>query len=384
VESVDVLVVGAGPAGAATALHLQRLDPFLAGRVVVLDRAHFPRPKLCGGGVTLYAEDELRGLDLDLPGNVRSFDVARVHLHFQELRMTWFERGGRVFRVVRRDDLDHWLVRQARARGVAVREGVTVVGVRRDAHGFVVRTDTQQEIGCRVLVGAGGARGIVRQVVADGQDTSRVSRMLEVLTPCASESESPEFREHLAVFDFSPVVHGVQGYYWDFPSYVDGRPTMNRGIFDSRVRSDLPLADLKQTLAHSLARRGHDLHSLALHGHPSRWYHRDGLVSGERILLVGDEAGFDPLFGEGIAFALAQGRLAAGAIRDAFRTGDFSFADYPARLRADKVCGGLAVRSALARRVYALRNPRHLRLLWRVGRPLLWLILTGRVVTARR
>jgi len=55
IERVDVLIVGSGPSGASTALHLARRDPAWAGRVVIVEQAVHPREKLCGGGVTLGA-----------------------------------------------------------------------------------------------------------------------------------------------------------------------------------------------------------------------------------------------------------------------------------------------------------------------------------------
>ena len=50
-EEVDVVIVGGGPAGVSTALHLLQLDPGWAGRMVVLEKAAHPREKLCGGGM---------------------------------------------------------------------------------------------------------------------------------------------------------------------------------------------------------------------------------------------------------------------------------------------------------------------------------------------
>lgn len=186
-----------------------------------------------------------------------------------------------------------------RARALTVREGVRVVDVRRQSGGFVARTAGGAEIHCRVLLGTGGATGMVRKAISDPKQPPRISRLLEVLTPEPEGIVSDEFARGYAVLDFTPILRGVQGYYWDFPSYVAGRPTMNRGVFDSRVRRDLPLANLKQVFAASLADRGHDLATLPLHGHPSRWYDNHAPVHAERVLLAGDEAGFDPLLAKG-------------------------------------------------------------------------------------
>ena len=52
----DILIIGAGPAGLSTALHLAQLAPELVGRTLILEKAHHPRPKLCGGGLLPYVE----------------------------------------------------------------------------------------------------------------------------------------------------------------------------------------------------------------------------------------------------------------------------------------------------------------------------------------
>src|SRR5437870_3050742 len=66
----DVVIVGGGPAGVATALALTNRQPALAERLLILDRATFPRPKLCGGGVSQHAEDNLErlGARVEVPG----------------------------------------------------------------------------------------------------------------------------------------------------------------------------------------------------------------------------------------------------------------------------------------------------------------------------
>lgn len=142
---------------------------------------------------------------------------------------------------------------------------------------------------------------------------------------------------------------------------------MNRGLFDSRVRPERPRADLKQTLRHSLAERKRDLDDYQLKGHPIRWWDRRGKFAMPRIILVGDAAGADPLFGEGIAFALGYGRVAAPAIADALARQDFRFADYTKRLLADSLFRQLDIRVRLAKFAYRLNAPWFFRMGWQMA-----------------
>jgi flavin-dependent dehydrogenase len=70
----------------------------------------------------------------------------------------------------------------------------------------------------KVLVAADGSRSFVRRKLK-WDDESRVARLVEVLTP-EDPARLPEFRDAVAVFDFTPMDDHLQGYYWDFPSYV--------------------------------------------------------------------------------------------------------------------------------------------------------------------
>ena len=67
-ENVDVLIVGSGPAGMSTALHLMDADRNWNGRVVIVDKAIHPRDKLCGGGITNGGDNILEGLGLRYDG----------------------------------------------------------------------------------------------------------------------------------------------------------------------------------------------------------------------------------------------------------------------------------------------------------------------------
>lgn len=364
-KAVDVLIVGSGPAGTSTALHLLQQDPAWAQRMVMVDKAVHPREKLCGGGITHLGQNILARLGLVL--EPRSFDVREVRLIYRDKQYSFF--GNPVFRIIRRDEFDHWLVRQVEAQGVPVRQGEAVQAITPHADYVEVVTE-KATFHAQVLVAADGSRSFVRRALKWGNDGRHVARLLEVLTP-ENPLRTPEFRERTAVFDFTRMTDGMQGYYWDFPSYVDGQPMMNRGVFDSRACPQRPKTDLKQDLRASLAERQRKLEDYKLKGHPIRWWDRNGRFAQPRVILVGDAAGADPLFGEGISFALGYGPVAAAAIQHAFARQDYSFADYKARLLADPLFKQLDIRTRLARFAYLMKYPWFVRAGWHVAR---WVI----------
>lgn len=368
----DLLIAGAGPAGLAAALHLVRSDRRWAERMVVVERATHPRDKLCGGGVTRTGEEELAELGLGWNGGGAAGSQAPPNVPITELRLAfgeraWAARGETIFRVTRRRELDSWLLRAAEREGVEVRQGEAVMRLETGSDGVRVETD-RAIYRVAALLGADGSTGTVRRRLG-WEAGERQARLLEVLTPESPEGGAgPAGWRGVAVFDFTPMTAGVRGYYWDFPSLVDGRPVMNRGIFDSRAgRGTLaPGTSLKQLLAEALERRGRRLDDHTLDGHPIRWFDRRARVAAPRVLLAGDAAGVDPLLGEGISFAFAHGRVAAAAVADAFARRDLAFGSYPARLLADPVLAQLARRRRLAEWVYRLRGRRSITAVWAV------------------
>lgn len=125
VVSIDVLIVGSGPSGISTALHLVHQDKTWANRILVVDKAIHPREKLCGGGITHLGQNVLTRLGL--PIGVPSFDVREVRLVYEKHQYSF--RGNPVFRIVRRDEFDHWLVKTAESWGITVNQGEAVKDV---------------------------------------------------------------------------------------------------------------------------------------------------------------------------------------------------------------------------------------------------------------
>lgn len=343
-----VAIVGSGPAGLSTALHLVQMDPSWAQRLVVVDAARHPREKLCGGGLTHYGERILQRLGLQPPEpHVRVNEAVIRHR-----RQSFTLRADPVFRVFQRSLFDAWLAAEAAKRGIAVLEEEPVERI--ECHSGHVRIVTPgMRIEATAVVAADGATSTVRRLLR-WPDPSRLARLLEVQTP-ADETLRLSEGAARAVFDFDGMSEGLQGYYWDFPMTVDGVGAANRGVFDSRAVARSPRPSPRRILEAQLARRQIRIGDLALKGHPIRWYHPDGSLSRPRVLLVGDAAGVDPLFGEGISFALGYGRPAARTLDRASRTGDFGFSGYRKQIFEERIFRHLRKRTLLARIAYAPR-----------------------------
>ena len=296
-EHWDVVVVGGGPAGAACAAAARRADP--AARVLVLDRAEFPRDKVCGDGVAPEALDVLAGLGLDADALTEGY--ARVpRLRLRSPGGTTVERTmQRPARVVPRAVLDARLLSAALATGAEFRRHVVRRVEVRPTH---VEIDGVLTAGA--LVGADGAESVVR-------------RALRV---------APNRPQQLAIAirGYAPVPAGLENvqliatteqrwpaYAWSFP-LGDGRANVGYGeLVTGGVNREGLVSGLDRLLP-GVAAGELKAHRLPLStGRPRQ---PDG-----RVLLAGDAASLiNPLTGEGIFYAVVSGALAgAAAVRGA-------------------------------------------------------------------
>ncbi|MBG0827079.1 NAD(P)/FAD-dependent oxidoreductase [Planomonospora sp. ID67723] len=290
----DLVIIGAGPAGSASALRALQLRP--QARVLLLDRDAFPRDKACGDGIAAHGSDELALLGV--PGLIDDYRPTR---HLSVISPGGAHVTATVARpnhVVPRTVFDARLVEAARARGTHVRR-------------HRVRTLTQH--GDHVVV---DGRVAARAVIAADGANSTVRRLLD-LPASPSRHTAIAVRGYAEVppdddVQFIAMQHdGWPAYTWSFP-IGDGTANIGFGMLVPRLRATgLPgrqvLHGRLNALLPHLAARDLRAHHLPLS--PGRPTPGRG-----RVLLAGDAASLiNPLTGEGIYYALLSGRLAGEA-----------------------------------------------------------------------
>lgn len=292
----DLVVVGAGPAGAAAALGALAARP--DARVLLLDRDDLPRDKACGDGVAPQALDVLAALGVETASLTAGFaPVRRLDLGRPDGPQVDGDMQ-RAAHVVPRAVLDDRIVRAAVARGAQLR--------RHRVRELEVRSDevlVDGRLRARALVGADGAGSLVRRWL--GLPGTRPGR-----TALAIRGYAPVRPEHARsqVIRFAPT--RWPAYAWSFP-LGDGRANVGYGEV---LRAGEPLAreGLLQRLDELLpgvadGAQGWRAHHLPLTTGRAR--QPDG-----RVLLAGDAASLvNPMTGEGIYYAVRSGGLAGWA-----------------------------------------------------------------------
>ncbi len=306
-RSHDVIIVGAGPAGATLAGELSRQGV----DVIMLEKGQLPRYKACAGGITVKAA-RLLGLDL-APVTRDTVLGARVACG----RRRPFTRSypKPMIHMVMRDEFDHLLARMARQAGAALAENERVLRVRMNGESVTVETGDRTFAG-RIVVGADGARSAVA-------DSAGIARDMDLGIGLEAEISVPGQRlvqwENLMGLDLG---HMRGGYGWVFPkgdhlSVGAGIPFRQARRLKSGYRSVLEAHGLQDCPATRI--RSHWL--------PVR---RKGMaIQSGRCLLLGDAAGLvDPVTGEGIYNAIRSARLAAPVIVDCLRGRSPGLAEY--------------------------------------------------------
>ncbi len=334
----DLAIVGAGPAGATAAIYAKRHGL----RAIVVDRATFPRDKICGdalSGKSMSILDELglmedvarlqgaeiRHIILASPADVGARVDMRDRTHFDPLTGRHVPMGGFV---IRREIFDDYLVQEARRRGAEIREGFIVKELLRDASGCVIGIEGKQgkggsneQIRARVVLGCDGFNSIVARKANLYRHDPRHSLFALRCYYEGVEGLTDELELHFAD-EVRP------GYFWIFP-LEDGKANIGIGMLHSSMKRkgiDLRVA-LEQVLSRApFAERFRQARPLEK---PIGWNLPIGSKRrpshGAGFILLGDAAGLiDPFSGEGIGNAFYSARIGVAACAEAIGEGDTS------------------------------------------------------------
>jgi geranylgeranyl reductase family protein len=290
-EPWDVVVVGAGPAGASAA----RAAAAQGARTLLLDRARLPRYKTCGGGL-LGASFGAIPPDVDIPVK-ETIDtitftyrgrLARTHRSDEEL-----------LRMINRDEFDLALVRAAKTAGAQLGENTLVRSITVKNDNLVEVNTTRGVVTARSVVGCdGSASKIARHV---GVELSQVDLGLELEIDAAAVKGKWAGRVHL---DWGPL---PGSYGWVFPK----NDTLTVGVIASKGHGEASKRYLEKFVKDL---KLDTLPVLRDSGHLTRCRKDGSPLARGRVFVAGDAAGLlEPWTREGISFAIRSGKLAGEA-----------------------------------------------------------------------
>jgi len=370
-DKLDVLVVGAGPAGAAAAYWLAEAGH----RVVVVERKRFPREKTCGDGLTPRAVHQLEqmGLGDRLADHLR-FDGLRSIAHGVTLELAWpthplYPSYGYV---VRRRDLDEMVAENAVKSGATLRpatEAVEPIVEGGLVTGAVVRSKeggATEPVHARYVVVADGANSRFGRALGASRDRSYPMGMALRGYFRSPRHDEPWIESHLDLHDRNGA--SLPGYGWLFP-VGDGTVNVGVGLLDTFTGfKDINTSRLMDAFC-ATAPASWELSPETSCGPPTGGKLPTGFSVRPKVgptwLCVGDAAGsVNPFNGEGISVAYETGRYAADAVGEALTTGDgLALRGYEARLDAEYALYFKVARAF----VRAIGNPAVMRELTRVG-----------------
>ena len=321
----EITIVGSGPAGISTWLHLNKNHPELATKILIIEKSKHPRDKLCGralGGWTEYILD-----DLNIKLNIPSVKINSANCIFgKEL---YEHKEENFFKIIRRSEFDNLLLQNAKKQNLKIHENEEFLDVNKYGNYLKVKTN-KDTYKTKVLIGADGALSKVRRKMKVNAQP-HLAPTIEVFSPVKQQYD-PEFQNKSITIDFSPIFQGIQGYIWHFPCIIKGKQYMNHGIGDFKFHKIKPKIKLKDTFYNTLKDRKIDYEEHKCKGHPICWLSEKDIISAPNVFLIGDAAGIDPAIGGGIHLALSYGDLASQTIIEAFETNDFTFKNYKEKL----------------------------------------------------
>ncbi|MBI4010558.1 MAG: NAD(P)/FAD-dependent oxidoreductase [Candidatus Aenigmarchaeota archaeon] len=319
----DVIIVGGGPSGSACAIFLSKYGH----KVLLVDKARFPRDKACGDGITGKSEAILKELDLidDIESNPHGiFKGALFYLKNQKIEIGFDEP----YHVVRRLVFDNILFQKAKSL-VDTMEGFTVTGLVLENNKVVgikgMDYETKQEkiLKSKIIVGADGATSVIAREMG--------------LAEFKPEHHASALRIYYKnIKDLSPKLELyffeslMSGYFWIFP-LENNMANVGLGMSTSNVQKnninlqELLFREIKNNPILSERFKDAEIVEGSLRGWNLPLVMNKRKLYGNGFVLLGDAGALiDPFTGEGIGPGLVSAKIASQVINQALEQGDFS------------------------------------------------------------
>jgi geranylgeranyl reductase family protein len=296
----DLIIVGGGPSGSAAG----RVAGKLGLKTLLIDKAVFPRYKPCGGALSEHA---ISFLDFEIPGEIIEKEIYGARICFKD-KMIECAKDYRLSVIVTRSKLDDLLLEKARETGMEYAAGEKVIDISDEGDHVAVKT-AKCAYNSRFLILATGSQGMLKHQIRR-KDSKKEYGICMV-------TEVPENNRIIDNYikDAVELRFGVagMGYGWIFPH--DGYYSVGTGGLASLLHD--PKSTMRQYLQENNFNGDYKLngHVIPCGGH------RRKLIRG-RTTLVGDAAGFvDAFTGEGLAYAIRSGQIAAEVVAEALTSG---------------------------------------------------------------